>query len=81
MPNPETPKPDPIHTMFTAYWNELSSFEAAAYERAKATTADLTKMASESFAYANQLAAEWRKLGLDAARKLTEQLSSFSTKA
>jgi len=71
---PETPF-DQFHATMTAYWNELSAFEHTAYERAKAMSADLAKLATESFTYANQLAAEWRKLGLEATRKLTEQFA------
>lgn len=55
---------DAIHKILTSYWNELATYEQAAY-----------KLVTESMAYANQLAAEWRKLGLEATKKLTEQFA------
>lgn len=74
---PKTPF-DQLHAQLAAFWSEMATFEQAAYDRAKAATADLAKLANDSFAYANQLTAEWRKVGLEATRRMTEQ---FSVKA
>jgi hypothetical protein len=79
MSNPETkPKTpfDHLHATLTAYWSEMASFEQAAYDRARSATADLAKLANESMTYAGQLAAEWRKLGLEATKKITEQFAA-----
>lgn len=58
-----------------AYWNELSTFENAMYERAKQATADLASLANESIQYVSALSAEWRKLSLDATRRFADQMT------
>jgi hypothetical protein len=59
-------------TAVNTYWDEVASFENAMYERARAATADLAGLAAESIAYVAALSAEWRKMSLDATRKMTD---------
>lgn len=70
-PTPKTPF-DTAHATLAAYWDELARFENAAYERAKATTADFAKLANDAIVYASQLSAEWRKLSLETTKRITE---------
>ncbi len=64
-----------LQATLTSYWNELAGFENAAYERARTASNDLAKLTTDSIAYASAIAAEWRRVGLEATRKLTEQLA------
>ena len=61
-----------LHRSMKAYWDEMAAFENAVYERAKAATADFAALATESMAHAAALTTEWRKLTLDAAKKMSE---------
>ncbi len=58
-----------------AAFDELAAFEAKGYERARSAADELTKLASDSVAYMNQIASEWRRLTLDAARKGADMMS------
>ncbi|HUH00834.1 MAG TPA: hypothetical protein VML75_02500 [Kofleriaceae bacterium] len=53
-------------------YDELASWEAKAYDRAKQTADQLSELANESLAYATKLASEWRALTLQATRKAAE---------
>jgi hypothetical protein len=76
--NPETPKIDPhpyfekLQRSINGYWDELSAFENAMYERTRAASADLAALAAESIAYVSALSAEWRKMSIDATRRMAE---------
>jgi hypothetical protein len=59
-------------TRMQAYYEELATYEAKAYDRAKTTTAQLTEMANESLTYATKLAAEWRTLTMEATKRGAE---------
>ena len=59
-------------TRMQAYYDELATFEAKAYDRAKTATSQLTDMANESLTYATKLAAEWRALTLEATKRGAE---------
>ncbi len=72
--NPKTPF-DSIHATVSSYWDELAKLENLVYERAKAATADFAKLTNDSIAYATQLSAEWRKLGLEATKRVTESFA------
>jgi hypothetical protein len=63
---------DTLHRSMKAYWDEMAAFENAVYERAKAATADFAALATESMAHAAALTTEWRKMTIEATRKLTE---------
>lgn len=61
-----------FQSTINAYWDELASYENAAYERARAATADLAALAQESIQYVSALTAEWRKMSVEATRRVAE---------
>lgn len=65
-----------LQTTINAYWDELATYENAMYERARAASADLANLAQESIQYAAALSAEWRKMGIEATRKMTDTFRS-----
>lgn len=65
-----------LHRSMKAYWDEMAAFENAVYERAKAATADIAALASESIAHAAALTTEWRKMTLEATRKFSDSFKA-----
>lgn len=61
-----------LQSTVNAYWDELAAYENAMYERARAATTDLAALAQESIAYASSMAAEWRKMSVEATRRVAE---------
>lgn len=65
-----------LQSTINAYWDELAAYENAMYERARAATSDLASLAQESIQYVAALSAEWRKMSIEATRKVTETFRS-----
>ena len=42
------------------------------YDRARAATTDLAALAQESIAYVSSMTAEWRKMSVEATRRVAE---------
>jgi len=61
-----------LQSQINAYWDELAGYENAMYERARAATTDLAALAQESIAYASAMTAEWRKMSVEATRRVAE---------
>ena len=55
-----------------SFYDELAAWEAKSYDRAKAAAEQLADLASESMTYLSTLAAEWRKVGLEATKRSAE---------
>ncbi len=64
-----------VQSSIQGYWDEVASYENAAYDRAKTATSDLATLATDSLAYVNALTAEWRKASVEATRRVTETFS------
>lgn len=58
------------------YWDELAGYENAMYARARAASQDLASLASESIGYVAALTTEWRKMTLEATRRVTESFKA-----
>ncbi|WP_428262246.1 hypothetical protein [Haliangium sp.] len=52
-----------------SFYDELTGLEEAAYQRAKQGAQELGEMMSESLSYAAEFGREWRKMGMEAARR------------
>jgi hypothetical protein len=76
--NPVNPFPhfDKLQRSINAYWDELAGYENAMYERARTTTADMAGLAKDSIAYAAALTEEWRRMSLEATRRMTAAFSA-----
>lgn len=61
-----------LQSQINGYWDELAGYENAVYERARAATTDLAALAQESIAYASAVTAEWRKMSVEATRRVAE---------
>ena len=61
-----------LQSQINGYWDEVASYENAMYERARAATTDLAALAQESIAYVSSMAAEWRKMSVEATKRITE---------
>lgn len=61
-----------IQSTINAYWDEVAAYENAMYERARAATNDLAALAQESIQYVSAMTAEWRKMSVDATRRVAE---------
>ncbi len=53
-------------------FDEFAKLEAASIEQAREAVRELARLTEESLGYTARLAAEWRKLGLDAARSAAD---------
>lgn len=62
-------------TRMQSFFDELAKLETSHYERTRSAADEMTKLVGDTFAYANQLSSEWRKLTLEATRRGTEALS------
>jgi hypothetical protein len=58
-----------------AFYDELATFEAASYERAKAAGNQWAELVTDTVGYVAQMASEWRTLTLEATRRSGELLS------
>jgi hypothetical protein len=65
-----------LQATINAYWDELASYENAMYDRARSATADLANLAQESIQYVATLSAEWRRMTLEATRRVTDSFRS-----
>ena len=54
---------------------EVTKLETKGFEQACANVDEAARLAKESFAYTNLLAAQWRKLALDSARQVFDLTS------
>jgi hypothetical protein len=61
-----------LQTTLNAYWDELAGYENAMYERARAASADLANLAQESIAYVSALSAEFRRMSVEATKRVTD---------
>lgn len=61
-----------LQTTINAYWDELAGYENAMYERARAASADLANLAQESIAYVSALSAEFRRMSVEATKRVTD---------
>jgi hypothetical protein len=61
-----------LQTTINAYWDELAGYENAMYERARAASADLANLAQESIAYVSALSAEFRRMSIEATKRVTD---------
>lgn len=52
-----------------SFYNQAADLESATYERARKSAKELGDMVSESVTYVADLSREWRKLGLETARR------------
>jgi hypothetical protein len=52
-----------------AFYHQVAEVESAAYERAKKSAKELGDIVADSMTYATDLAREWQKVGVDAARR------------
>ncbi len=59
----------------TAVSEEIGKFEHKGVAQATTAVDEMAKMTRESFAYGSLIAAEWRKVTLDAAKRTTDMLS------
>jgi len=55
-----------------AFYDELAAWEGKAYSRAKQTSEQLSSLAADTMTYMTELAAEWRKVTLEATRRGAE---------
>lgn len=60
-----------------ALMSELSTYENVAYERMKATAADVQTMTTESMAYATELTNIWRKAALEASQEAAKHFTGI----
>lgn len=65
-----------LQQQINAYWDELAGFENAMYERARAATVDLAALAQESIAYVSALSAEFRKMSIEATRRVADSFKA-----
>lgn len=63
---------------FTAMGEEVAKLEQKGLEQVRTAVDEAAKMTKESFAYAAQLSAEWRKLALEATKRASELISARS---
>jgi hypothetical protein len=61
------------------FYQELDRLAGENLERAQAAVDEVAKLTKESFAYGAKLAAEWRRMGLEATRKTAETMASVSS--
>ena len=61
-----------LQSTINAYWDELATFENAAYERARSASADMASLASESIAYLAALTNEWRRIGIETTKRMAD---------
>jgi hypothetical protein len=59
-----------------AFGDEWIAIESAAYDRARGAAEEVSRLVADSIDYSARLAAEWRKLGIDAARRSAELMDS-----
>ena len=52
-----------------SFYNQAADLESATYERAKKSAKELGDMVSESVTYVADLSREWRKVGIETARR------------
>lgn len=52
-----------------SFYNQAADLESATYERARKSAKEIGDMMSESVTYVTDVSREWRKLGLEAARR------------
>lgn len=52
-----------------SFYHQVAEVESAAYERARKSAKELGDIASDSMTYAAELAREWQKVGVEAARR------------
>ncbi len=57
-----------------AFYDEMAALEGKAYTRAKQTSEQLSALAADTLTYMTELAAEWRKVTLEATRRGAEML-------
>jgi hypothetical protein len=58
-----------------SFYDELATFEAASYERAKAAGTQWAELVTDTVSYMAQMTAEWRTITLEATRRSGELLS------
>lgn len=63
----------------SAFYTELDKIESKNLERAENAMHEATKLTKESLAYGTQLAAEWRRISLEALHRATETTASAAT--
>ena len=56
-------------------YDEVAKLEAKGFEQTRAAVDETTKLVRSTLEYQMQLAAEWRKLALDATRRAAEVMS------
>lgn len=52
-----------------SFYNQAADFESATYERARKSAKEIGDMVSESVTYVSDVSREWRKMGLETARR------------
>lgn len=58
-----------------AMYDEMAKLESKGFEQTRNAIEESTKLVRSSLEYQMQLAAEWRKLALDATRRAAEMMS------
>lgn len=58
------------------YFDELATYENAMYARARTASQDLANLAGESIQYVASLTTEFRKMTLEATRRVTETIKA-----
>jgi hypothetical protein len=58
-----------------AAWAEYGAFEAALFDRARTSAADVAQLGQDGMTYATQLASEWRKIAIDSARRAVDAMA------
>jgi hypothetical protein len=53
-------------------FDEVGKLEAKGVEQARSAVSEMGKLAEETLNYTTQLSADWRKMSLDAFRKMTD---------
>lgn len=65
-----------MQATMNAYWDELAGYENAMYARARSASQDMANLAGESIQYVAQLTAEWRKMTVEATRRVAESFKA-----
>lgn len=61
-----------------AMYDEVAKLEAKGFEQTRAALEETTKLVRSSLEYQMQLAAEWRKLALEATKRAAEMMNAKS---
>jgi hypothetical protein len=65
-----------LQATMNAYWDELATFENAAYERARSAAADVAALASESISYVAALTNEWRRISIETTKRFADSFKA-----